>query len=61
MEMPLQINGKLRATFKVASGATKEEIEAYIMNTESLSSMFAGREVKKVIIIPGKIANIVVG
>ncbi len=61
VEMPLQINGKLRATFKVASGATKEEIEAYIMNTESLSSMFAGREVKKVIIIPGKIANIVVG
>ncbi|MGE5496331.1 MAG: leucine--tRNA ligase [Burkholderiales bacterium] len=61
IEMPLQINGKLRATFKVASGATKEEIEAYIMNTESLASMFAGREVKKVIIIPGKIANIVVG
>lgn len=61
VEMPLQINGKLRTTFSVPSNATKEEIEKYIMSTESLASMFAGREVKKVIIIPGKIANIVVG
>ncbi len=61
VEMPLQINGKLRATFRVASSATKEEIEQYIMNTESLASMFADKQVRKVIIIPGKIANIVVG
>jgi leucyl-tRNA synthetase len=59
--MPLQINGKLRATFSVSSKATKEEIEKYIMSTDSLASMFAGKQVRKVIIIPGKIANIVVG
>jgi len=61
VEMPLQINGRLRATFSVPSDATKEQIEEYIMNTESLASLFAGKQVKKVIIIPGKIANIVAG
>jgi leucyl-tRNA synthetase len=60
MEMPLQINGKLRATFRVPSNATKEDIEKHIMNTTELSSLFADKQVKKVIIIPGKIANIVV-
>ena len=61
VEMPLQINGRLRATFRVPSDATKEQIEEYIMNTESLASLFAGKQVKKVIIIPCKIANIVAG
>jgi leucyl-tRNA synthetase len=61
MEMPLQINGKLRATFRVPSNASKEEIERHIMNTEELSSLFTGKQVKKVIIVPGRIANIVVG
>ncbi len=61
MEMPLQINGKLRATFRVPSNASKEDIEKHIMDTKELSALFADRQVKKVIIIPGKIANIVVG
>jgi leucyl-tRNA synthetase len=61
VDMPLQINGKLRTTFCVSSSASKEDIEKHIMDTEELSSLFAGKDVKKVIIIPGKIANIVVG
>ena len=61
IEMPLQVNGKLRARFNVPSEATKEEIEALIMNTESLTACFEGKTVRKVIIVPGRIANIVVG
>ncbi len=61
VEMPLQINGKLRATFCVPSSATKEEIEEFIMNTDSLTAHFDGKQVKKIIIVPGRIANIVVG
>ncbi len=60
VEMPLQINGKLRATFCVSSSASKDDIEKHIMETQELSSLLAGKAVKKVIIIPGKIANIVV-
>jgi leucyl-tRNA synthetase len=61
MEMPLQINGKLRARFEVPSGATKEDIEKIIMDSTELTAHFDGKTVRKVIIVPGRIANIVVG
>ena len=61
VEMPLQINGKVRGKFNVAANATKEDIEAQIMSTPALTALFEGKTVKKTIIVPGKIANIVVG
>ncbi|MDD5017007.1 MAG: leucine--tRNA ligase [Eubacteriales bacterium] len=61
IEMPLQINGRVRARFNVPSGATKEDIERIIMNSDDLRSYFDGKTVRKVIIVPGRIANIVVG
>ncbi|MBT7122275.1 MAG: hypothetical protein HN948_04625, partial [Clostridia bacterium] len=61
VEMPLQINGKVKARFFVSSDATKEDIEKFIMETDSLAAHFEGKSVRKVIIVPGKIANIVVG
>ena len=60
IEIPLQINGKLRATFNVPASATKEEIEAHIFSTDSLKSLFEGKTIRKVIIVPGRIANVVV-
>jgi leucyl-tRNA synthetase len=61
VEMPLQINGKVRARFHVANGATAADIEKQIMDTPALTAHFEGKAVKKVIIVPGRIANIVVG
>ncbi len=61
IEMPLQINGKVRGKFNVSSSATAQDIEAQIMNTPELTALFDGKTVRKTIIIPGKIANIVVG
>ncbi len=61
IEMPLQINGKVRAKFQVSSDASKEDIEKLIMETDSLNKHFEGKTVRKVIIVPGRIANIVVG
>ena len=61
VEMPLQVNGKVRARFSVPSNATKDDIEAIIMNTDALSACFDDKTVRKVIIVPGRIANIVVG
>ena len=61
VEMPLQINGKVRGKFNVSSSATAQDIEAQIMNTPELTALFDGKTVRKTIIIPGKIANIVVG
>lgn len=61
VEMPLQINGKVRGKFNVSADATKEDIEKQIMNSPDLTALFEGKTVKKTIIVPGKIANIVVG
>ena len=61
VQMPLQINCKVKAKFFVSSDATKEDIEKFIMETDSLSAHFEGKTVRKVIIVPGRIANIVVG
>lgn len=61
VEMVLQINGKVRAKFNVAADATKEDIEKQIMETDSLTALFEGKPVRKMIIVPGRIANIVVG
>jgi leucyl-tRNA synthetase len=60
IEMPLQINGKVRGKFNVAADATKEDIEKQIMNTPELTALFEGKTVRKTIIVPGRIANIVV-
>ena len=61
VEMPLQINGKVRARFNVPSSASKEDIEKLIMQTPELNKHFEGKTIRKTIIVPGKIANIVVG
>ena len=59
IEMPLQINGKVRGKFNVASDATKEDIEKQILSSPELTALFEGKTVRKVIIVPGRIANIV--
>ncbi len=61
IEMPLQINGKVRGKFNVPSDATKEDIEKQIMQTPELTALFEGKTIRKMIIVPGRIANIVVG
>ncbi len=61
VEMPLQINGKVRGKFNVSADATKEDIEKQILISPELTALFEGKTVKKMIVVPGKIANIVVG
>ncbi len=61
VEMVLQVNGKVRAKFLVSADASKEDIEQLVFSTDSLTAHFEGKQVRKVIIVPGRIANIVVG
>ncbi len=60
LEMALQINGKVRAKFYVSADASKEDIEKQIMESADLTAFFDGKTVRKIIIVPGRIANIVV-
>ncbi|MFA7342751.1 MAG: leucine--tRNA ligase [Terrimicrobiaceae bacterium] len=58
-EIPVQVNGKVRARIRVAVGATKEETEAIARACPKVLEATAGQTIVKVIIVPGKLANIV--
>ena len=61
LEIPVQVNGKLRDVIRVASTATQPEIEAVALASEKARQFMGGQSVKKVIVVPKKLVNIVVG
>ena len=56
-----QVNGKLRAVLELAADCTKEQIEAAAFADATVKKFTDGLAVKKVIVVPGKLINIVVG
>ena len=58
IEMPVQVNGKLRDKLTVSTKATQQEIEAAARASEKVQSFLAGKIIKKVIVVPGKLVNI---
>ena len=59
-EVVLQINGKVRDKMVVAKDATREQLEAAARAHEKFAAQIAGKEVVKVIAVPGKLVNFVV-
>jgi leucyl-tRNA synthetase len=60
LEIPVQVNGKLRDKIVVKKEATKEEVEALARGLAKIAEWTAGKEIKKVVVVPGKLVNIVV-
>ncbi len=58
-EYPISFNGKMRFTMELPLDLSKEEIESAVMANEKTQQQLQGREPKKVIVVPGKIVNIV--
>ncbi|MFH6603401.1 leucine--tRNA ligase [Maribacter algicola] len=58
-EYPISFNGKMRFTMELPLDLSKEEIEAAVMANEKTQQQLQGRTPKKVIVVPGKIVNIV--
>jgi leucyl-tRNA synthetase len=56
----VQVNGKLRATIAVAINASKEELENIALQHEQVKKYIEGQDIKKIIIVPRKIINIVI-
>ena len=56
---PVSFNGKMRFTLDLSLDLSKEEIEKAVMADERTQKQLDGRTPKKVIIVPGKIVNIV--
>jgi leucyl-tRNA synthetase len=60
IEIPVQINGKLTAVVRVAAGSDAKTMEAAAMADEKVRARTAGKNVVKVIVVPGRAVNLVV-
>jgi len=56
---PISFNGKMRFTLELSLDLSQQEIETVVMTHEKTQEQLQGRTPKKVIIVPGKIVNIV--
>ncbi|GAB2652489.1 leucine--tRNA ligase [Arenimonas aestuarii] len=59
--LAVQVNGKLRGTLEVSANAGKDTVEALALAEPNVQKFIEGLAVRKVIVVPGKIVNIVVG
>ena len=59
VKLAVQVNGKLRGTIEVAVGAAREAIEAAALAEPNAAKFLEGLTVRKLIVVPGKIVNIV--
>ena len=55
----VQVNGKLRADFRAAKAASREELEAAARALPKTQEHLAGKEIVKVVVVPGKLVNFV--
>jgi leucyl-tRNA synthetase len=60
IELPVQVNGKFRDVIKVAAAADNATIEAAAIASEKVQLFIAGKAIKKVIIVPKKMVNLIV-
>lgn len=59
VEIMVQVNGKLRGKFKAAKDSDKDALEKEALSLDHVQKFLDGKDVKKVIVIPNKIVNIV--
>jgi leucyl-tRNA synthetase len=61
IELMVQVNGKLRAKVSVAADADNDAIQAVAMADENVQKFTEDKQIRKVIVVPGRLINIVVG
>jgi leucyl-tRNA synthetase len=61
LEIPVQVNGKLRDIIKVPADISQADLEAAAKAAEKVKAFVDGKAIKKVIVVPKKLVNIVVG
>jgi leucyl-tRNA synthetase len=60
VEMVVQVNGKIRDRVMIAAGADEEAIKAQVLKSERVQASFDGKTVQKIVVVPGKLVNIVI-
>jgi len=61
IEYPISVNGKMRTKASFASDASKEDMEKAALELEVIQKWTEGKTVRKVIVVPKRMINIVVG
>ncbi|MCT8975840.1 leucine--tRNA ligase [Clostridium sp. CX1] len=59
IEIAIQVNGKIKAKMNVATGLSEDEIKEVAINNEEMKIFLEGKEIKKVIVVKGRLVNIV--
>jgi leucyl-tRNA synthetase len=59
--MPVQVNGKLRATLDLPKDASEDQVKAAALANDNVQRAIDGKQVRKVIVVPGRVVNLVVG
>ncbi|MDI9601923.1 MAG: leucine--tRNA ligase [Acidobacteriota bacterium] len=60
VDIPIQVKGKLRGTVTVPTGASEQEVLEAARSIPAVATQLEGKEIRKVIFLPGKLMNIVV-
>jgi leucyl-tRNA synthetase len=60
IEIPVQVNGKLRGHLQVALGTGKEDLERLARATEKVKPFLQGKQIAKIVVVPDRLVNIVV-
>ncbi|MNE62100.1 Leucine--tRNA ligase [compost metagenome] len=59
LQLVIQVNGKLRGHIDMPAAASREEVEAAARANENVLRFTEGLSIRKVIVVPGKLVNIV--
>jgi leucyl-tRNA synthetase len=59
LEIPIQVNGKLRARITVPAGASEEAVREAALGSERVKEVLGGATIRKVIVVSGRLVNIV--
>jgi len=61
VEVPVQVNGKHRATVQAPQGAAEEARKALVLGDAKIKALVEGKTVRRWVIVPGRLVNLVVG
>jgi leucyl-tRNA synthetase len=60
IDVPVQINGKMRAVVSMAAGLESDAVEAAARADDRIAGLLDGKEIRRVIVVPGRSVNFVV-
>ena len=61
IEMPIQVNGKVRGKIRIARDSSEEEARNAALSDGNVQKHIEGKSVRKVVYVPGRILNVIVG